>query len=301
MCCVASVISTASPSPPPTWREVLTRPEARPAWPCLAPCVAAIVEGTIDIAIPAAVSMPGDHTYTIGAAARADPREAAAARRSSSSARCRAPARTPKRLTSLPGARGDEHDRQRHRQEDQAGVQRREAEHLLQVERADEPHREQRGAEQQDDRCWRRCSGLVSSLNGISGADAKRASITPNSAEQRERRRRSARARRPCPSPAGRLRRRRRRAPSGRSSASARRRGRSSSPSRSRRRSRHDRVGDERGGDRDRRVDQQHPAPAELLGDDPAEQHAGGAAEAVHRRPGADRAVQLRARARRRR
>ena len=29
-----------------------------------------------------------------------------------------------------------------------------------------------------------------------------------------------------------------------------------------------DRVGDERGGDRDRRVDQQHPAPAEHFGDD---------------------------------
>ena len=56
---VASVIRTASPSPPPTWREVLTRPEASPACPSLAPWVAAIVEGTIDIAIPAAVSSPG--------------------------------------------------------------------------------------------------------------------------------------------------------------------------------------------------------------------------------------------------
>jgi hypothetical protein len=64
--CVASVIRIASPSPPPTWREVLTRPEASPAWPSLAPWVAAIVEGTIDIAIPAAVSSPGIITYTIG-------------------------------------------------------------------------------------------------------------------------------------------------------------------------------------------------------------------------------------------
>ncbi len=59
MRCVASVISTARPRPPPTCREVLTRPDARPAWPSFAPCVAAIVEGTIDIAIPAAVSSPG--------------------------------------------------------------------------------------------------------------------------------------------------------------------------------------------------------------------------------------------------
>jgi len=49
----------AMPRPPPTWREVFTRPEARPAWPSLAPCVAAIVEGTIDIAMPAAVRIPG--------------------------------------------------------------------------------------------------------------------------------------------------------------------------------------------------------------------------------------------------
>ena len=32
----------------------------------MAPCVAAIVEGTIDIAIPAAVISPGIITYTIG-------------------------------------------------------------------------------------------------------------------------------------------------------------------------------------------------------------------------------------------
>ena len=59
MCWVASVISTAMPRPPPIWREVLTSPDASPAWPCLAPWVAAIVEGTIDIPIPAAVSSPG--------------------------------------------------------------------------------------------------------------------------------------------------------------------------------------------------------------------------------------------------
>ena len=55
----------------------------------------------------------------------------------------------------------------------------------------------------------------------------------------------------------------------------------------------HDRVGHDRGGDPDRRVDQQHPAPAQLLGDQPTEQHPGGAAESVHRRPCADRAVEL--------
>ena len=57
--CVASVIRIASPSPPPTCLDVLTSPDASPACPSLAPCVAAIVEGTIDIAIPAAVRTPG--------------------------------------------------------------------------------------------------------------------------------------------------------------------------------------------------------------------------------------------------
>ncbi len=65
MRCVASVTRIASPSPPPIWREVLTRPEASPACPSLAPWVAAIVDGTIDIAIPAAVSSPGIMMYTI--------------------------------------------------------------------------------------------------------------------------------------------------------------------------------------------------------------------------------------------
>ena len=61
---VASVIRTARPRPPPIWREVFTSPEARPAWPCPAPWVAMIVEGTIERAIPAAVSSPGTMTYT---------------------------------------------------------------------------------------------------------------------------------------------------------------------------------------------------------------------------------------------
>ena len=61
------------------------------------------------------------------------------------------------------------------------------------------------------------------------------------------------------------------------------------------------RVGHERGCNPDRRVDQQHPAPAELLCDDAAEQRSGGAACPVHRRPQADRAVKLRAGRERRR
>ena len=63
--CVASVIRIARPRPPPTCREVFTSPEASPACPSLDPWVAAIVEGTIDSAMPAAVRIPGIITYTI--------------------------------------------------------------------------------------------------------------------------------------------------------------------------------------------------------------------------------------------
>jgi hypothetical protein len=56
---VARVMSTARPRPPPAWREVLTKPEASPAWAGPAPWVAKIVEGTIESAMPAVVSTPG--------------------------------------------------------------------------------------------------------------------------------------------------------------------------------------------------------------------------------------------------
>ena len=52
---------------------------------------------------------------------------------------------------------------------------------------------------------------------------------------------------------------------------------------------------DQRGGDADRRVHEQHPLPAERLGEDSAEQHAGRAARAGHRAPDAERLVALRA------
>ena len=44
----ASEVRIASPSAPPIWRDVLTRPEARPALLRGALAVAAIVEGTTD-------------------------------------------------------------------------------------------------------------------------------------------------------------------------------------------------------------------------------------------------------------
>ena len=50
---------------------------------------------------------------------------------------------------------------------------------------------------------------------------------------------------------------------------------------------------EERGGEADRHVDEQHPLPAGVLGQEAAEQHAGGAAGAGDRAPDAQRAVAL--------
>ncbi len=65
VCWVAIEISTASPRPPPIWRAVLTRPEARPARSGSAAWVAAIVEGTIEKPIPIVVRIVGIITYWI--------------------------------------------------------------------------------------------------------------------------------------------------------------------------------------------------------------------------------------------
>ncbi len=60
---VANVMSNAMPSPPPAWREVLTRPDARPAWAGWTEWVAAMVDATTDSPIPIVASMPGSTTY----------------------------------------------------------------------------------------------------------------------------------------------------------------------------------------------------------------------------------------------
>ena len=136
-------------------------------------------------------------------------------------------------------------------------------------------------------------SGLVSSLKGISGSEARRTSITTNTTSsaiadedraERGERAQAGEARFDDPEHEHHLADRQRQR-AGEVEAAPRRAAALA----------HDRVGDDRRRDPDRGVDQQHPAPVELLGDDPPEQHPRGAAEAVHRRPRADRAVQLRA------
>jgi hypothetical protein len=179
---VASVTRIARPSPPPTWREVLTRPEASPACPCLEPCVAAIVEGTIDIAIPAAVSSPGIMMYTIGL-----PLEPTFASSSIPAVNITRPppstGRTPKWLTSLPVreatsmitnvigrntrpvSSGDRYStccRYRELTNHSGNSDALNSSTMLLATRSD----------------------LVSSLKGISGSEARRASITPNTASR---------------------------------------------------------------------------------------------------------------------
>ncbi len=51
------------PSPPPACREVLTRPEARPAWAGWTAWVAKMVDATTESPMPAAASIPGSTMY----------------------------------------------------------------------------------------------------------------------------------------------------------------------------------------------------------------------------------------------
>ena len=113
------------------------------------------------------------------------------------------------------GAAGHDHDRQRHRQEHQAGVERRQTEDLLQVQRAEDPHREQGRAEQQHDRVGvlqRLAELLEGHQRGLRDASLDHAERD----QQQRRRARSGRSPRTSSSPSGPLRRPRRRAPSAR-------------------------------------------------------------------------------------
>ena len=58
----AIVVSTASPSAPPSRREVLSRPDATPASAAGTPWTATIVEGTSASPRPAAASVPPGST-----------------------------------------------------------------------------------------------------------------------------------------------------------------------------------------------------------------------------------------------
>ena len=188
------------------------------------------------------------------------------------------------------GARRDD-DPHRQRQVGDPGLDRRVAQHVLQVERDEEEHREQRHADQQPDdvgaaqgsvsedrerhqritlaalNCHERDQqhpgcGQADDRPGRSPADADR--VHDGVDEQRQPRGDGDR-----PGDVERV--------AGLLAAALA-----------------ERAGGERGRDQaDRDVDEQHPAPAQPAGQDPAEQHSGGAAGAGHRAPDAERAVAL--------
>ena len=191
----------------------------------------------------------------------------------------------------LSGTAGDEQDRQRHRQERQPRLQRRQPQHLLQVERAQVPHREQRGAEQDDDQVR-----VLQRLRQVLERDQRVGREPRFDHDERHQQHQSPddRPERPASVPAEQT---------GLDDAvdehhlaRGERHGTRQVEALTRPAPAH--VGhhperDQRGDRRDRRVDQQNPAPADRLGDDPPEQGPRRAAEPVHRRPQADRAVKL--------
>ena len=69
---VAMVASAASPSEPPTWREVLTRPEASPASERATPATAAMVTGTKESPRPVVVTTPAQQDVADVGAVRRD-------------------------------------------------------------------------------------------------------------------------------------------------------------------------------------------------------------------------------------
>ena len=288
-CEVAMVARIASPSAPPNSREVLATADARPASCGLTPEVAQITPGTNAngianrdeqargqqltevVGVNADVAQPGqadrkrrhpEHQQAFGAEAHGD----------------------------LRGDRRSDDDRERHRQEHEPGLDRRVPEHVLQIQGEEEPHRKRRGTERRQDRVGRRSCRERNSRSGISGALA----IRPSSNEEREQQRDADADRQQ----------RRRVAPAGAVGAHD---------------SEHERRETERGRERaaevevaggvlvatleqhplceegrgqtDRQVDEEDPAPAQGVGDDAAEQHAGRAAGAAHGAPDADRTV----------
>ena len=157
---------------------MFTIPDASPACPSLASWVAAIVEGTIDIAIPAAVRIPGIITYTT-------PLPLAPIRASSSSPAVNmvsplpSTGRTPKRLTSLPV------------REATSMIVNVIGRNIRPVSSGERPstccryseltnHIGNSAALKSSTMLLAVRSGLVSSLNGTSGAAATRVSITTN-------------------------------------------------------------------------------------------------------------------------
>ena len=192
------------------------------------------------------------------------------------------------------------HDRQRHRQEGDAGPDRGVAEHLLQVQRHEVPHGEDRRAEHEDDDVG---GGQHPRREDLQRHErpARVALDDDEGDEQRQ--------------PGARHQQRLRRGPAVDVGAHDRV-GEDDEARRDADGARHVELalarggagalrdqahGGDRGDDADRDVDEQDPLPAEQVGEDAADEHAGGAAGAAHGAPRRQRAVALRPLAERRR
>src|SRR6476661_1616264 len=136
----------ASPSAPPSRREVFTRPDASPASDDCTPDTAAIVTGTNAAPMPPAVTMPAAST-SLAKLPPAEMRENSSMPTACPNMPVMSSGLAPMRPTRRDG--GGDGDRERHRDERHTGLQRRVAEHLLQVERDEVPHGEHRGTEQE--------------------------------------------------------------------------------------------------------------------------------------------------------
>ena len=196
---LANVESTASPSAPPTCCEVLNTPEARPASALATFVVATRVSGTKVRPMPIASGARAASSAEIGAVDRGRRREDREPDRGQGRPHGEHPLRAQAADQLLREHRAD-HDPEAHRQERDPGLERRVAEHLLQVQGAEEEHREHPGEDQQHHavgRCQRAQAEEVEPHQRRLRAAARCRRRRPAA----PRRRRSARASRSSPSP----------------------------------------------------------------------------------------------------
>ena len=162
---------TARPSEPPIVREVLTSPDTRPASPGAAPDVASAASGVAARPAPSIIRIPGHHDRGQVGAVRASSSTASRSRPTADRA-CRAPPHCAPRAGHE--ARGEfraDDDRQRGRDQGESGVQRGVAEHVLGVQRHEEPHaRTSRSRSGTSPRSPTHTARTLSSPSGISGA-----------------------------------------------------------------------------------------------------------------------------------
>ena len=146
----AIVLRIARPSAPPNSREVFNRPEASPLWVRGTPCVAAIVEETSVNPMPSPGEDPagGDQDEVAATGPDTAQRQQAGSCQEHAQRHNRSHTETGDEPRSEPGP--GEH-RERHRQEGQARRERIVAEHLLQIQRDEEEHREQGRVHQDHD------------------------------------------------------------------------------------------------------------------------------------------------------